>query len=68
MDCFSSRLMAPHHFLLRHLAAQAAERALHLAQITDFLAESHIAICDHAIAFCNRSQGKALKTPFKSLI
>ena len=41
MDCLSSRFKRAHYFLLGHLAAQAAQRAFHLAQIADFLAQTH---------------------------
>jgi hypothetical protein len=32
------------HFLLGHLAAQAAQRALHQPQVPDFLSQLHIPI------------------------
>src|ERR1035438_6525036 len=39
--------------LLRHLAAEAPERALHFPEIPNFRAERHIAICDYRITICN---------------
>jgi hypothetical protein len=35
-----------HHFLLRHLAFEVAEGALDLPKVAEFLAESHITICN----------------------
>jgi hypothetical protein len=41
-----------HYFLLRHLAFKAAKGALNLPEVAEFFAQSHIAICDQAIADC----------------
>jgi len=44
------------HFLLGHLAIVAAQGALHLAEIAEFLSELHIAIRHNYIAYCNSCQ------------
>ena len=67
MDRFCSRGDRADHFLLRHLAVQAAEGAFHQPEVADFLAEFHIAICDYHIAICNfRSRWQAAMS-FKRL-
>src|SRR5438874_427675 len=48
----------PHDFLLRHLAAETAQRAFHLPQVPKFFAESHISISNMYIAIRNKSQEK----------
>ena len=55
-------------FLLRHLAAQSPQSALHLAEIADFVAELHIAIRNHHIANCNYNQDPAVLMPCMLLI
>ena len=43
-------------FLLRHWAVVATQGAFHLAEVTNFLSDCHIANCNYNIAICNTCQ------------
>src|SRR5690349_21357882 len=46
----------PDDFLLGQFAIGAAESAFDFAEVAEFFAESHIAICNYTIAICNFCQ------------
>src|SRR6185312_497647 len=56
-DAFAHLLLhRAHHLLLGQRPAVTAQRAFHLAQVADFLAQSHIANRNSNIAICNSGQ------------
>src|SRR5277367_5834369 len=55
-------LDGPHQLLLRHRTAQPAKVSFDFAQITDFVAQFHIANCDNNITICNMCKQSKVTT------